>query len=152
MLEVPPDSLPHTPCLQSYPGVLNWFTWEDSQSSSLFLCSPRYQNCWVSWLDLGPLFSPGPKLLLWDYPAPSCADCQAVEQVFLILSEQSPHVVILALFFLFWPHWTGHSHPSCRKLPHTCTLLFVLLHNKSHRWPHPFLTGPIFQPFIMFVA
>ena len=57
-----------------------------------------------------------------------------------------------ALLFLFWPHRAGHHHPSCRKFPPTCTLLFVLLHHKSNRWLHLFLTGPIFWPLIMFVA
>lgn len=118
---------------------------------TLFLCRAQIQKLLGFSTRLGSIIFPGPKLLwktLWHLAGLTA--WQWTGSSFLCLDKP-----------LTWP---STPYSSCFGLTelaiaillienlHTRSLLFVLLNNQSDRWLHPFLTGPIFWPLIMFVA
>lgn len=146
---------PHT-LSGRYPGVLDPFRQKDKSLSLSFFVATRFKNCLVSLLDLGPSFLPR-KL------DPKTASGRLSLHLGLPIAGSgkilpycigTKSLVWQSVPFSFYSGLAkpGYNHPSYRKFPQTRTLLFVLLHNKSNRWLHPFLTGPIFWPLIMFAA
>lgn len=92
------------------------------------------------------------KPILGEWAGAWLSSFQTVQSPSFLHLAKVPGVAVRALPLPSWPHWARHCYLSCRKFPQTSTLLFVRLHNKSNRWLHLFLTGPIFWPLIMFVA
>lgn len=132
--------------------VLDLLRREKYKSSSLFIFQPQMQTLLGFAARLGSITFTKKIRFSWRLSWRLTVPIARRRKILPSYVWTAPLVAGHALLFLFWPHRAGHHHPSCRKFPPTCTLLFVLLHNKSNRWLHLFLTGPIFRPLIMFVA